>query len=168
MFQIGEVVSYGATGLCTIEDVKTMSLSKAGTNKQEYYIMRPLASPTCITYVPTTNEMLTSKIRRIYTAEQIDQMICAARGQTLTWIEDTRRRSDCFGQIMSGGNTDELLKLIGCLYLEKKARSAAGKKISVTDEKMLNAAERIVREEFAYVLQIDQNQVSSYIAEKMK
>lgn len=168
MFQIGEVVSYGATGICTIEDIKVMSLSRSGTNKQEYYILRPAAAPTCITYIPTGNEMLTAKMRRVFTAQQIDDLIASVKGEQLEWIEDTRRRADTFGQIVTKGISQELLKLIGCLYLEKKSRTGTGKKFCATDEKILSSAERIVSEEFAYALKIPQSEVSAYIADKMK
>lgn len=167
MFQIGEVVSYGATGICTIEDIREEALSRAGTRKQTYYILRPNASPTCITYVPVTNETLTAKMRRVYTRDEIDRLIDSIRGQKLLWIEDTRRRADAFGQILSKGISGELLKLIACLYLEKRSRAKGGKKFCATDEKLLSSAERMVSEEFSYSLQIPQNQVSAYIAEKL-
>lgn len=168
MFQVGEVVAYGATGICKIEDIKVMSLSRAGTNKQEYYILRPAAAPTCTTYVPTANEALTGKMRRVFTAREIDDLIASVKGEQLEWIEDTRRRADAFSQVVAKGISPELLKLIGCLYLEKKARAGAGKKFCATDEKILNSAERIVSEEFAYALNIPQAEVSAYIADKMK
>ena len=167
MFQIGEVVSYGATGICTIEDIRMESLSRSGVKKQEYYILRPAASPTCTTYVPTANEALTAKMRRVLTKNEIDAMIGSVKGQRLEWIEDTRHRADAFGKIVSGGISAELLKLIGCLYLEKKARSKGGKKFCATDEKILSSAERMVSEEFAYALQIQQKEVSAYIADRM-
>ena len=167
MFEVGEVVSYGATGICTIEDIRLESLSRAGTKKQEYYILRPVATPTCATYVPVANETLTAKMRRIYTAQQIDELILSVKDQKLEWIEDTRRRADVFGQIVSRGISAELLMLISCLYLEKKSRSKGGRKFCATDEKLLASAERIVSEEFAYALQIPQKQVTSYIAGRM-
>ena len=168
MFEIGEVVSYGATGLCTIEDIRLESLSRAGTKKQEYYILRPVATPTCTTYVPVANEALTAKMRKIYTRQQIDDLILSVRGRKLEWIEDTRRRADVYGQIVSQGISAELLKLIACLYLEKKARSKGGRKFCATDEKLLSSAERMVSEEFAYALQIPPKQVTAYIAERME
>ncbi len=167
MFNIGEVVSYGATGICTIEDIRMEALSRAGTRKQQYYILRPSASPTCVTYVPVANEALTSKMRRVYTKEQIDRLIESVRGQELPWIDDTRRRADAFGQIVAGGISANLLKLIACLYLEKKSRAKGGRKFCATDEKLLSSAERMVSEEFSYSLQIPQNQVSAYIAERI-
>ena len=164
MFTIGEVVSYGATGLCTIEDIRQESLSRGGTKKQEYYILRPVAAPTCTTYVPVANEALTAKLRRIYTKEQIDALIVSVKDQKLEWIEDIRMRADVFGKVISRGISAELLKLIACLYLEKRSCAGSKRKFSTTDEQMLAAAERIVSEEFGYALQIPPKQVASYIA----
>lgn len=168
MFQIGEVVSYGTTGICTIEDIRMESLSRAGARKQEYYILRPLATPTCVTYVPTANEALTSKMRPVMTAGDIDRMIDSVGGEVLPWIEDTRQRADAYQRILNGGISAELLRLIGCLYLEKKKRAKGGRKFCATDEKLLSSAERIVGEEFAYALHIPEKEVSAYIAERIQ
>lgn len=168
MYQIGEVVSYGTTGICTIVDIRMESLSRTGARKQEYYVLRPMATPTCVTYVPTGNPALTGKMRQIMTGEEIDRMIDSVKGQSLEWIEDTRQRAESYQRILSGGISGELLKLISCLYLEKKNRSKGGRKICVTDEKLLSSAERMVSEEFAYALQIPEKQVSAYIADRMK
>jgi len=168
MYQIGEVVSHGTTGICTIEDIRMESLSRTGARKQEYYILRPMATPTCVTYVPTANETLTGKIRRIMSGEEIDRLIASVKGQSLEWIEDTRQRADAFQKVLSGGISAELLKLISCLYLEKKSRARDGKKFCATDEKILSSAERMVSEEFAYALQITEKQVSAYISERME
>jgi len=168
MFRIGEVVSYGATGVCTIEGIEVMSLSRSRSGKQEYYILRPIASPTCVTYVPTANEALTAKMRPIYTKEQIDALLLSVKDEQIEWIEDTRRRTDTFAPIVSKGMSAQLLKLIACLYLEKQSRNASGRKFCATDEKLLNSAERIVKEEFSHALGIEQEQVTAYIAEKLK
>jgi len=106
-------------------------------------------------------------MRRVMSRTQIDAMIDSVQGQTLEWIEDTRHRADVFGQVLAKGISAELLKLIGCLYLEKKNRSKGGRKFCATDEKILSNAERMVSEEFAYALEIPQKQVSAYIAEKL-
>lgn len=168
MFQIGEVVAYGATGICKVEAVKVMSLSRTGADRQEYYILRPVATPTCTTYVPTANEALIGKMRRVYTAQEIDAIILSSKGEPLAWIEDTRRRTEVFGQIVAKGISPELMKLIARLYTEKRSRIEAGKRPCGTDEKILASAERIIKEEFSYVLQISPQDVSAYITERSK
>lgn len=164
MYQIGEVISYGATGICTIEDIRMESLSRAGTKKQSYYILRPVATPTCITYVPVANAALTAKMRRVFTKEQIDTLLHSVGDERLEWIEDTRDRAEVFGDILFRGISADLLKLIACLYLEKKSRIEGKQRFCAADEKLLSSAERIVSEEFAYALKIPQKQVAAYIA----
>ena len=167
MFQIGQVVSYGTTGICTIEDIRQESMSRSGTKKQEYYVLRPAATPTCTTFVPTGSAVLTAKIRPVMNKEQIDAMIDAVDREPLPWIEDPRRRAEAYQQVLSAGISSQLLKLIGCLYLEKQSRSKQGKKFCATDEKILSGAERMVSEEFSYALQISPKQVAPYIAQRM-
>ncbi len=167
MFQIGEVVAYGATGICAIEDIRLMSMSRSGIKKQEYYVLKPLATPTCLTYVPTASP-LTEKMRRVLSRDAIDAMLDSIRGQRIEWIEDTRQRADVFGGIISRGLTAELLLLISCLYLEKKSCSGKGRRFGTADDRLLNSAERVVSEEFSYALQIKPSQVSAYIAEHLK
>lgn len=168
MFQIGEVVAYGATGVCTIEDVCYTSLSRAGTKKQEYYVLRPAATPTCLTYVPTGNSVLTEKMRRVLSREEINAMLASIRGQSLAWIEDARQRAEAYGQILSRGLSGDLLKLISCLYLEKKSCSGKGRRFSTADDRLLASAERMVSEEFSYSLNIKPDQVTAYIAEHLE
>ncbi len=168
MFQIGQVVSYGATGVCTIEDIRYESLSRAGTRKQEYYVLRPVSAPTCATFVPTGNPKLLAKMRNIFSKQEIDALLDSIRGTRLEWIPDTRQRTEAFSRILSGGITAELLMLISCLYLEKRARAQVGRKFCATDEKLLSTAERMVSEEFSYALGIPQSKVTSYIAERME
>jgi len=167
MYQIGEVVSYSTTGLCTIVDIRIESMSRSGARKQEYYVLRPMATPSCVTYVPTANPVLTGKMRRILTCGEIEQMISSVKGQSMEWIEDTRQRAEAYQRVLSGGISPDLLKLISCLYLEKKSRSQGGRKFCATDEKILTSAERILSEEFAYALQIPEKEVSEYIANRM-
>ncbi len=168
MFQIGQMVAYGIMGVCTIEDIRWESLSRSGTKKQEYYVLRPMAAPTCTTFVPTANEKLTAKMRSIMDRAQIDDLCRNVGHEPLPWIEDARRRSEAYQQVISGGISAELLKLIACLYLEKKSRTENGKKFPAADEKLLASAERLVSEEFAYALQISEKEVSAYIAERIR
>lgn len=166
MFQIGEIVAYGATGVCTIEDIRLMSMSRSGVKKQEYYVLKPMATPTCLTYVPVSSPM-TERMRRVLSASQIDAMLDAVREQRIDWIEDARQRAEVFGGIVSSGLTERLLLLIGCLYAEKKTCYGQGRRFSAADDRLLCSAERVVSEEFAYSLQIRPNQVTAYIAQRL-
>ncbi len=168
MFQIGEVVAYGATGICTIEDICITSLNRAGTTKQEYYVLRPAATPSCLTYVPAGNPKLTEKMRKLPNKQELDTLLDSVRGQVLEWIPDSRLRAEQYGQILSGGVTEALLPMIQRLYLEKKSCAAAGRRFSTADERLLANATRTISEEFSYTLEIPETDVPAYITQRLR
>lgn len=167
MFEIGEVVSYGTTGICTVEEIRMESVSRSGIKKQPFYILRPASTPSCVTMVPVSNEQLTGKMRRVLKKPEIDAMIARVRGQCLPWIEDSRQRAEAYSLILSKGITEELLLLIASLYQEKRRRTEDGRRFGLTDERLLSSAARMVSEEFSYALSIPKSKVTAYIAEKM-
>lgn len=168
MFQIGDVVAYGATGVCTIDDICLTSLSRGGTKKQEYYILRPIATPTCLTYVSTANALLVGRMRPILSKDEIHAMLDSIRSNPLQWIDDAKLRAETFGEILAAGLTCDLLRLIGCLYLAKKACNSRGRRFSTADERLLSTAEKVVNDEFSYVLGIKPEQVTAYVADHLK
>ncbi len=167
MFQIGDVVAYGATGICKIEDLTITSLNRSGTNKQEYYVLRPLSASTCLTYVPVSNPKLMGRMRKLLTKAEIDHLLQTVRDQNLEWIPDARQRADQYGQLLSSGHPKHLLLLIQRLYLEKKACSAEGRRFSSADDRMLSNAERTLSEEFSYALEIPEAEVLAYVAQHL-
>ena len=64
---------------------------------------------------------------------------------------------------METGDRKELVKMIKTLYLYRQKQQAAGKKIHVCDEHFLKEAERILYDEFAFVLRIDREKILDYI-----
>lgn len=62
MYQRGEVVLYSAHGVCRITDIvrKTMAGETA-----EYYVLQPIYEEGSTLFLPTGNEKLTAKMRRI-------------------------------------------------------------------------------------------------------
>ena len=57
--------------------------------------------------------------------------------------------------------------LIHTLYLNKRKRESDGKKMYVSDERIMKEAEKLIYEEFAAVLNIKPGQVVEYIVNKM-
>ena len=164
-FSIGQYVVYGTQGLCTVEDVKTMSLSPS-MPVQEYYVLRQKNNSSVI-YVPTYSETGNSKIRCVITREKIDEIISGLRGKNMEWNYNHKERINRFREILSGGINIDMILMIRCIYRQKNELYASKKKLSGSDDDMLRIAERIVREEFAYVLGINENEVSDYIRSRI-
>jgi CarD family transcriptional regulator len=81
------------------------------------------------------------------------------------WIDDSRERSEYFKAALKTRKSEEWVKLIRTLYLEKEARSAVGKTLMKIDEDIMNTAEKQLNEEFAIALNISPDEVIPYIIE---
>lgn len=162
MFEINDVIAYGTTGICKIEDIRSEKLF-SGEKKIMYYILKPIYSPLSTVYVPVDNDKMTVKMRYILTKNEIDDMIKQAKDKNIEWISDDQLRASLFNEIMSNGICADLLTLVKCLYDRKQQLAQTNKKFHAADERVLLAAEKSIKEEFAYVLEIDVDDVGNYI-----
>ena len=132
-----------------------------------YYILRPVGNHSSTLYVPMDNEKLTAKMRDVLTKQQIDDMLSGIRDKVIDWQSDKKKRAEEFKQIMRDKNQEELLTLVGCIYMKKQELLAAGKKLNFTDENILQEAEKYIYEEFAFALDIPVCDVSDYIQQNI-
>lgn len=163
----GAYIVYGKAGVCCIDDICEM---KFGTEKNErtYYILRPLGNSASTLYVPVENEILTSRMREVMTKQQIDDLLGKVRDRVIKWESDKKKRAEEFKRILREKNQEELMMMVGCIYLRKQELLSNGKKLNFTDEGFLQEAEKYIHEEFAFALDIPACEVSTYIQEKIR
>ena len=131
--------------------------------EKDYYILKPVNDPNFTIYVPTDNEALTSQMREILTADEIISLIKSMPDENMEWIDDNKRRSECFKNIFSSGSRSDLIKMAKVIYNRKMEQTAAGKKLYAADENAMKKAEKILFDEFATVLDIKQEDVLPFI-----
>lgn len=166
MFEKGDRVVYGSNGLCRVDDITKMMFPME-TEEHTYYVLRPVNNRNSTLFVPTHKEELTSKMRYIISKEEIDAVISGSQGKEIKWVDDKNARSAVFSSILKSGIPEELLLAIRCIYKRKLELAELGKKLSASDENVLITAEKLVREEFAYALEIAECEVADYIHNKL-
>lgn len=165
MFQINDTVIYGAEGVFKIQEISNMDF--AG-EKKEYYVLKSLYNENSTIFVPTDKETLLAKMRKILSKEEIYDMIRSMPDEELIWIEDESERMQVYKDILIKGNHRQIVKLIRTLYLHGQNLKQLGKNLHKVDERFLKDAERILYDEFAYVLNIKPNQVLPFIQEQIE
>lgn len=75
------------------------------------------------------------------------------------------KRSEYFKAILKSKESEDWVKLIKTLFLEKEARSLVGKTLTKTDEGIMNTVEKLLYEEFAIALGISPDEVLAFIEE---
>ena len=69
--------------------------------------------------------------------------------------------------MIAQGNHSELIGIIKALYLQKQKRESEGKHLYISDERFFKEAERILYDEFQYVLNIKKEDLLPLIFSKI-
>ena len=160
MYKAGDTVMYGTFGICNIESIEKRDLTG---KEKEYYVLRHVNSDKNIFYVPIDNESALSKMRRICTKAEVDELISHMNSEQLIWIDNEIKRKEEYSRIIKDADKHEIIRLIKTLYLRRKELAESGRRLRSVDENFLDIAENMLFEEFAFVLDIDKSEVVGYI-----
>ena len=156
----GRFVVYKSNGVCKIERTERMHVSGQA---HDYYVLAPISKPDSAIYVPIDNPRLCSDMRGVLSQSEIDSLLTACRGHALCWNPDRKERANAFRDILAGGISIDLIGMVRCLYERKRELEQQNKLLPAQDDTTLQTAERLVREEFAFSLDIPEDKVASYI-----
>ena len=165
MFEVGQKIVYSTHGICEITEKKIMEVGK---EKKEYYVLAPVFDVKSIFYVPVDNAKTLNTMRKLLTQDEIDDIITSVSANKTEWIvNDIERKEFCLSAISSGNRCD-LMRVIGMLYMRQKDLKSQKKHIHISDERYLKTAEKMLHEEFSYVLNIPAEKVPDYIKNKIE
>ena len=161
MFNVNDYVVYGITGVCQIADIRKDEFT--GDNETQYYVLTPVDDNNITIMVPVDNKNIA--MRAISTKDDVLSLIAAMPEMEAAWIDDDRQRNADFKAALKSGKSQEWARVVKTLYLEKEKRIAIGKKLTKTDEEILNTAEKKLNQEVALALNISSDEAESYIFE---
>ena len=162
MYKVNDTVLYGNEGICQIENI----IEKKLTNQSiEYYVLKPVYKDNATVYVPTQNQDLVKKMKKLLSYDEIMDLIQNMPDCPVDWIENDNQRKEKYRVIIRSGDHKQLIQMVKTLYHHKKSLEKTGKKFHVSDEKFMKEAENILYEEFAYVLNIKKEDVIPFICQ---
>ncbi len=165
MFNIGDTVLYGATGVCKIESLTERDVFG---QKKNYYVLKPISQEKSTVFVPADNEALLDKMRKILSREEILEVIDSVAALEDVWVDDEAARRERFSSIIHSGDRVQVMLLIRTLYGVQEARRADGKRLHLMDERFMAEAERLLYDEFSAVLGIAHSEVVPFIIKRLE
>lgn len=165
MFEVNDTIMYGTQGICKIVEITEKDFM--GT-KKEYYVLKPINDEGATLFAPVNNEKIESKMRRILSEEEIYELIETMPYEEGKWIHNENERKEQYKKIIAGGDRTELIRMIKALYFHKKEREADGKHLYLSDERFFKEAERILYDEFQYVLKIRREELMEFIFNRIE
>jgi len=165
MFEKGEYVVYGTSGVCKVEDITTMNLE--GISKEKlFYILSPLGQSGGRIFTPVDNQK--TLMRPILSLEEARDLIKDIPQIEGLWIVNDKQREETYRKCMRDCDCRGWIKIIKTLYLRKIERTAQGKKVTATDEKYLKLAENHLYSELSIPLEIPKERMEAYITEQIE
>ncbi|MBO5020322.1 MAG: CarD family transcriptional regulator [Clostridia bacterium] len=165
MFKVNDTVLYGSQGVCRI---KAIEIKEIGKKKRSYYVLRPIYQESSTIFVPVDNENLVSKMHNVMSIEEIKNLIIDMPKYDTVFETDDSLRRNSYREILSSGDRVAIASVIKSLYSEQLRRKETGKKLPLADEQILNHAENLLCNELALVLNIEPQQVISFINEQIE
>lgn len=159
MFNVGEYVVYGATGVCLI---KEMQERRIGNESVMYYVLVPYFKDNTTIFVPQNNEALLCKMHKVMQRQEIEALIADSHSIPAIWEENDIERRKIHREILSSCDRTKVAGVIKALIDESASRKQNGKKLQMPDEQILKQAQDLLYGEIAYVLNMPIGEVSIF------
>lgn len=164
MHSVGEVVVYGVQGVCRIHELCRRKFDRV---EKEYYLLRPVFDERSVIYVPIDKPDLVEQMRPVLTKQEVNILITDLSGSACDWIDDDGDRKDFCAEVIRSGDRGALMRLITMLYSRNEALKGQKKHFHIADERNLKRAQKLLHEEFAYVLGLMPDEVPGYISARI-
>ncbi len=164
MFEKGEYIVYGASGVCLVEDITTMDMVGVPRDRL-YYVLAPMSQKGGRIFTPVDNQK--TLMRRVMTREEATRLIDEMPKIEGLWITNEKAREERYRECLKTCDSRDWIRIIKTLYLRRLERTAQGKKITSTDEKYLRMAEDYLYSELQIPLGIPKEEMEKYITEKL-
>ena len=164
MFEIGDYVVYGETGVCRVESVGKLDSCVAQRDKI-YYTLSPQYMKESTIFTPVNNQKV--RMRAVMTREEALELIDHMKVISTLCIQDERHRETEYKEILRNCESEEIVKLIKTIYERNRKRNVDGKKITVSDDRYFKRAEDTLYGELAVSLSMDKEEVKAFVIERI-
>lgn len=160
MFNIGDIIVYGAQGICKIDSRETKQI---GRQSADYYVLKPLFNESTAVFVPVENKLLTAKMQTVLTKAQAEELVKKVEQIDVIKSNDENQKRELYKTILSSGDREKLIALIKTVRLERDIRRQGNKKLNINDEQTLRKAELLIYNELAFVFDVEPDEVKNII-----
>lgn len=164
MFEKGDYIVYGSTGICVIEDITTMDMPGIAKDRL-YYVMKPYGQVGNKIFTPVENPKM--KLRRVLTKDEALGLIDEIPNIEEIGIQEEKLREQKYKEYIRSCECENWIRIIKTLYHRKQERVSQGKKVTATDERYFKLAEDNLYTEFSISLDMPKNEVEEYITQRI-
>lgn len=164
MFQAGEFVIYGNSGVCEVKEVGIPGFS-AGENPRSYYTLSPLHSTETI-YTPVDTKVLMRTVISPADAQHLLEHFPELQEEDYSAC-NTKWLANAYESSLQDYTCETLMKLIKSICMRNCEVILSKRKLNETDLKYLKRAEDLLYNEFSVALGLTVDDVKQIIEEAL-
>lgn len=165
MFQKGDLIVYGSSGVCRVEEIGPMEGARGADRHRPFYRLALLYGGGTIFAPVDTGTFM----RPILTAAEVEALIdrlpsmepnvCTERSLNLLSVR--------YHAAFESHKSEDLLQLMKDIYAKGVLSKENGKQLGMIDQRYQKQAEELVYGEFAAALGIPYGEVEDYISRRL-
>lgn len=165
VYQKGDLIVYGSSGVCRIEDIGPLK-GAGGVNGRRSYYTLSLVFGSGVIYTPVDTNVF---MRPVLSKERVEQLITQLPdlNEDVCSTSNLRQLTEHYHAAFETHSCEELLRLIKSVYQKDQDSLKQGKRLGLTDQKYRKHAEELVHGEFSVALGIPYEQVPGYISARI-
>lgn len=155
MYNEGELIVYGASGVCRVGE-------KTQMDGRDYLMLHPVYQKETI-YMPLFSDKIFT--RPVITRDAAEELICSVINMTAEPVYESKVQllSQRYEKVLKTYQCNELMYLVMSIYNKRVAAEKNRRKLGMVDERFLKKAEDLLYGELAVALEIPREKVPEYI-----
>lgn len=166
MYQVGDLIIYGSTGVCKITDITSRDISGKESSQLFYYMTPLYQSCKILTPINSTKVFMRPIISKVE-ADRLIDMIPAIQVEAYH-NRALNQLAEHYKQSLNTHKCSDLIELSMSIYAKKQYAEQQKRKFGAIDEKFLKRAEDLLFGELAAALCIPKENVPEYIEQRVR
>ena len=160
MYQVGQLIVYGAEGVCRVEQIGPLDM-RGARQDADYYTLSPLYREGKI-FTPVDTPVHT---RPVMTRQEALALIARIPHIPAQVYENNNPRllTEHYQSLLKSDDCLDLLRLIRAIYAKGRSAAHRGRHLGQVDERSLKRAQEMLHGELAAALDIPMEEVPDYI-----
>lgn len=166
MFEVGQLIVYGNTGVCRVREIKAIHFSDEEEEKL-YYVLDPLFQD-CTISTPADNPKVF--MRPVITRDEAENLIDLIPGVEVEAYHSRALRevTEHYEAQINTHDCADLVEMTKSIYAKKEYLETHNRKFGAVDEHFMKRAEGLLFGELSAALGIPRDEVPQYIGERVR
>ncbi len=149
MFEKGEYIMYGHTGICRVDDITRLQMPGVD-QKRLYYVLVPVSVKGSRIYFPVDKDNIHA--RRLMSESEAWDFLDELEDIQELKVENEKFREEKYKDALNSGDRRQWAGIIKALYRRQQLRMRQGKKTASMDERYMKMAEDALYSELAFAM----------------